>query len=210
MDTGVFTVGSSVVTYRLSQLQNTSSGALAQVVVACQIISPAAYKIFLPKAGIKRAFRALHGGFLTTEPAGRPLILLLTCTPTTLFGCEHLDSAPDICARQRCQRRPGIDLDCFILSKRSSIFFPQATDCYKHFLWCSPACGDVYSNWPPRPNIPERLFTDLISWPSLIHLEAIRSEIHWACVWLPFSPFTENGPLSFECHSGTCLQEWHF
>ena len=93
MDTGVFTVGSSVVTYRLSQLQNTSSGALAQEVVACQIISPAAYEIFLPQAGIKHAFRALHGGFLTTEPAGRPLILLLTCTPTTLLECEHLDGA---------------------------------------------------------------------------------------------------------------------
>ena len=75
------------------QLQNTDSGERAQVVVACQIISPAAYEIFLPQPGIKHASLALQGGFLTTEPPGRPLILLLTCTSTTQLGCEHLDGS---------------------------------------------------------------------------------------------------------------------
>ena len=75
------------------QLQNTDSGERAQVVVACQIISPAAYEIFLPQPGIKRASLALQGGFLTTEPPGMPLILLLTCTSTTQLGCEHLDGS---------------------------------------------------------------------------------------------------------------------
>ena len=99
MDTGVITGASLLqlcifcVAHRLSQLQNTGSGARAQVVVACQIISPAAYEIFLPQPGIKCASLALQGGFLTTKPPGRPLIPPLTCISTTQLGCEHLDGS---------------------------------------------------------------------------------------------------------------------